>query len=327
MGRMRAAFSCGIATVVLIAGAALATDPAGASTGAQPAAVSCVGAAAMAAGPALCPPTTKAPVSPTPAQAALDRSDAWAVNSAGADCFSHPPSFPQFNCYRTTPAATAKGHVAVVGNSHAGQWLSAIEAIAKTYHWEITTFVASQCAFADVAQHFPTPAGSVACTNWARTVAKRIASGGFGLIIVASKVAVTAEGFTLANSWTPYQLGYEKVLKTLAAAHRRVLAIRDTPSPEINIPSCLASHTTDYTPCNGTPATWLPKDPLVAAMAAVHTPQMAMVDLTKYFCTSTVCDAAIGKIPVYLDGSHITATYSRTVVPYLSPAVAKIVHT
>ena len=48
----------------------------------------------------------------------------------------------------------------------------------------------------------------------------------------------------------------------------------------------------------------------------------AVADLTNYFCTE-VCSPVIGRAMVYVDGSHITQTFARTLAPYLYPFVRK----
>jgi hypothetical protein len=42
----------------------------------------------------------------------------------------------------------------------------------------------------------------------------------------------------------------------------------------------------------------------------------------KYFCTSTVCPAVIGSVVAYFDASHMTATYSRTLAPFVDTQVS-----
>ena len=46
------------------------------------------------------------------------------------------------------------------------------------------------------------------------------------------------------------------------------------------------------------------------------------IDMTDYFCDETSCPPVIGNVIVYMDDSHITSTYSRTLVPMLSRKLA-----
>jgi len=44
-------------------------------------------------------------------------------------------------------------------------------------------------------------------------------------------------------------------------------------------------------------------------------------DLTDRICTASRCPAVVGGVLAYFDGSHLTATYSRTLAPYLAGPV------
>ncbi len=52
---------------------------------------------------------------------------------------------------------------------------------------------------------------------------------------------------------------------------------------------------------------------------------MRTADLTDYFCRDATCPAAVGGVTVYLDASHLTMTYARTVTPFLAPHVERAV--
>ena len=46
--------------------------------------------------------------------------------------------------------------------------------------------------------------------------------------------------------------------------------------------------------------------------------------MSEYFCNDTTCPPAIGNVIVYVDDSHITSTYSRTLAPALSRKLAAV---
>jgi peptidoglycan/LPS O-acetylase OafA/YrhL len=281
----------------------------------------CFGAASFDA-PARCPEKTTGALTPTPLQAATDKSDAY-HKTDGHDCFAFIPAFAVRTCTFGDPKA--KTSVALVGNSHAGQWLPALETLAAQNHWRITTYLASQCAFATTRQNFATPEFATNCVDWGASVAKRLLTGHYNLVVMTNRVSVSAEGRSLAQSWPLYAQGYRHYLAQLSAAHIPVVGIRDTPAPsQPLIPDCLAAHTDDYSQCNGTRAKWLPREPLVEAIAAVHDPHIVLADLIGHICGPVVCPAVAGGVPVYFDGSHMTATYARTLAPYLGAVVRKV---
>ena len=100
-----------------------------------------------------------------------------------------------------------------------------------------------------------------------------------------------------------------------------MVVLRDTPAPGVIIPDCLAAHTDDYTYCDQKKSEVLPPDPLIQAVAAVGDPRITLTDMTKYICRGDTCQAVVGGVPVYFDGSHMTATYARTLAQFLRPAL------
>jgi peptidoglycan/LPS O-acetylase OafA/YrhL len=276
----------------------------------------CFGAAATVhAGCTLA--TASGTLVPSPLEAASDLGPAWSPQHGASDCFASPPSFATVQC--SFGATSGKVRVALIGNSHAGEWVAALQAIAKARGWQVTTYLSSQCALSSVLQHFPTSAADHACYRWVQRTVDDVTGGHYDLVVMADRISVTALGEDYPGSLPVYQRGYESVLRRLVAAKEPVVGIRDTPAPVTLIPDCLAQHTSDYLRCGGSRATWLPPDPMIDAVKTVDNAHVHLADLTKYLCGPTRCPAAIGGVPVYFDGSHLTATYARTLAPYLRP--------
>ncbi|HEV7148553.1 MAG TPA: SGNH hydrolase domain-containing protein [Pedococcus sp.] len=283
----------------------------------------CFGAPALTTPPALCDAATKSSVRPPLSRAALDKSDAYPSVSGQPTCFSYPPEFPEVTCHRG--ARGGRFRVALVGNSHAGQWLPALEFVARHRDWQITTYLASNCAMSQTPQNFRPLAVSTACSQWVADTTARIASGGFDLVLLSDKLSITATGHDLAASQAPYEWGYVTILRAWQRAHLTVVALRDTPSPwPEDVPRCLVSH--PRRACAGRRATWLRPDPVLAAVRDVHDPHIAGADLTSYFCPTTACPAVIGGVVVYFDESHLTATYDRTLASPLEAVLGRAVH-
>ncbi len=283
----------------------------------------CFGAAALAD-----PECAEAASTPAPESvsfAALDKSQAYPDVAGGRDCFSYLPDFQPVRC--EFGAGDATKSIALVGNSHAGHWLPALQELAAKNRWHITTFLSSQCALSEVPQQFATTAQSQACVEWVRRTAAEVAAGNFTAVIVSNRISVPLRGQTMDESLPGYMRGYRAVLDVWKAAGTRVLGIRDTPAPGVagvhSVPDCLAAGSTP-TDCAGTRQSWLPADPLVAAARAIDDPRIRTVDLTNRICGPQVCDPVVGGVVVYFDGSHLTATYARTLAPFLEPAVRKV---
>jgi hypothetical protein len=62
------------------------------------------------------------------------------------------------------------------------------------------------------------------------------------------------------------------------------------------------------------------------AAAAAAMPGARLVVLRRSFCTASGCPAVIGNVIVYQDTyGHATATYMRTLGPYLDAAIARAI--
>jgi peptidoglycan/LPS O-acetylase OafA/YrhL len=315
------------AMAVVVAGSAALIADLGSTTPVKPVLGGCVGAAALAPGSHCANPTDAGPLLESPTQAGQDRSDAYGYPGHPATCFANQPDFPLTVCHFGDPNAKVK--VALVGNSHAGEWLPALQQIIKDQGWSLTTYLASRCANADILQKFDTSAHSQACLNWTRQSTDAIASGGYNLVVMTNRISVTASGTTtIAASQQPYAQGYASVLRKFTASGAKVVGIRDTPAPgNPPIPDCLGVHSSDYSACDFSRAAHLPAEPLTTAIAGLNDPNITEADLTEYVCpkADANCPAVVGRLPVYFDNSHLSGAFSATLAPYLEPYLVKAV--
>ena len=191
----------------------------------------CFGAAALSAGQE-CDPVAYEDLVPAPVLAPEDRSDAYR-DVGGRNCWSFTPDFPDRDCTFGDPDGDIT--IALVGNSHAGHWLPAVQRIADKHGWRIDTYLASQCAFSAVAQNFKTDDHSQACLAWVERTAKQVAADQPDLVITSNRISVRVAGAAdLTQSLPLYADGYSSVFTTLldaklqscvdqaAAAHRRL---------------------------------------------------------------------------------------------------------
>jgi peptidoglycan/LPS O-acetylase OafA/YrhL len=271
-----------------------------------------------------CPPWSGDPV-PSPALAAQDKSDAYPNASGRKDCWSFLPDYPTTTCQFGDPNGDIE--VALVGNSHAGQWLPALQEIADKRGWHITTYLASRCAMADLRQQYDTRAESTECLDWVRHVSEKVVADHPDLVVLSNRIQIPAEGLPLKESLGPFEDGYRAVLDKWSTAGLTVVALQDTPAPVngglASIPDCLASHPNDMSACSGSLETWETADPLMDAVAAVGDPNVTALRLNDHICDGDRCNGVVGGVVVYFDGTHLTATYARTLAPYLAPGLAE----
>ena len=281
----------------------------------------CFGAAALD-DPSACKKVPYAQVVPAAADAANDKSNAYTDVSGGKDCWAYLPSFPQVRCqFGDKKSGT---HVALLGNSHAGQWLPALEDLAAKHKWQVDTYLASRCASLDVAQEFETDAYSKACLRWVDKTVTALIADKPDVVVATNRISAPAVGETRETSYDAYAAGWTAVLSRLKAAGLKVLVLHDTPAPGIAVPDCVAQHEQDYTACDGPRSKWLAPDPGVEGVKKADTPRIHFIDLNDHVCQGETCHAVTGGVITYFDSSHLTATYVRTLAPYLDRPLTRL---
>jgi hypothetical protein len=280
----------------------------------------CFGAAAMAAASGACPTTASTAVVPTAAQAPDDKSEAYARN-----CFEPAPFAGVRRCVFGDPQG--KVSIALVGNSHAGHWLPALQKVAAQRHWKITTFLASECTANKTPAVWDAKVKQTGCRRWADRVLAQTASRDFDLVVTSERNGRAAAGHSYADSYPAWLAGYRQVVAGWMKAGTDVLVLHDTATPGAtlkSVPDCLAAHEDDVAACSGPRAAWVPKDPLAAAARAADSPRVQVADLNDYLCDADTCPAVIGGVTVYSDASHLTKTYAITLAPYLRPKLLAV---
>jgi hypothetical protein len=165
------------------------------------------------------------------------------------------------------------------------------------------------------------------CDVWRESALKRIEEGGRSVTVVMSgDTAYTAYGedgeeLSGDENAEAMQAGYEKTLRRIQAAGPRTVIIRDTPASSSDVPSCVSEDLQHLESCAfKQPREW---DREFDERAATETPETHLIDLTAEICPSELCRAVIGNALVYRDKSHLTATFARTLTPWIETGLAE----
>ncbi len=212
----------------------------------------------------------------------------------------------------TAGPADGPVRVALIGDSHAVQWLPALQAIAAERGWAITTFFRSACPFSTADNLSDLPNMKKTCLDWNEDVRERLAtSDPFDLVFVSNKVkpdAWTSDAAAIA--------GYREAWAPLIDRGSEIVVIRDTPRVVESTVACVEANEPDTRACDVTEESAFPgPDPEVAATVGLEHAQT--VDLNDYFCWDGTCKTAIGGVVTFRDTHHITATLATTFGPVI----------
>jgi hypothetical protein len=211
-----------------------------------------------------------------------------------------------------------------VGNSHAGHWLPALQPLAEKHGWTITTYLVSQCNLTDAPLALPSSEMTTNCLDYGDWVMNQTQGSRYDLVITSERQSVPVKGQTIATTLAPAVKGFESYLRSWSTAGTNVLIIDDPPTPAHGmaaVPDCLAEHADDPASCAGTPESWKVLQPLREAAEQLGDPRITTVSMDKYFCSDGTCPAVIGSVVTRFDASHISASYAKTLAPYLERPV------
>jgi hypothetical protein len=117
--------------------------------------------------------------------------------------------------------------------------------------------------------------------------------------------------------------GYLKQWARLNAAGVSVIALRDNPRMNINVPDCLELHFPDIMKCARRRRELLDvTDP--ARELEPKPPGVVFIDLTDYFCDEIYCYPIIDNIIVYRDKHHVSNAYARRLAPALGERIRAV---
>jgi hypothetical protein len=200
--------------------------------------------------------------------------------------------------------------VALVGDSHAMKLWAALQAIAETEGWRLTTFLKAQCEFT-----LPEVEGTSGCPEWRASVAEQLRTDGPWDLVVTTGAAHATGGEGAAD-------GYRAVWQPLIDAGARLIVIHDNPYLTGDPRACIADHLDDTSACdNPRSESFLPD---TFAETAETMPGASVIDLTELFCDATTCFAVVGGVITHRDFTHITDEFSRSYAPYLAAKLATI---
>jgi peptidoglycan/LPS O-acetylase OafA/YrhL len=288
-----------------------------------PEAASCLGAKSL--DPSLsCPDpwSMAAPWYPDPTIASDDQGDAYAD-----DCFTGQPFTDRLTCtYGDGPY-----RVALVGNSHAGHWLPALQVLAEERGWTLTTYLVSVCNVSDAPTRFPDPGVEENCRSYSDWVVEETSGSSYDLVITSQRQSVPVAGESWATTAAASEAGYTALLERWVSSGARVAVIEDVHNPTRDvgrIPECLDRSRDDpgqcvwpqQWPAPDGPGDYRWMDPLYAA--AQSRDDVETVSVNDLLCRSGRCYPVIGSVVTYVDASHLTATYARSLAPALDQRLA-----
>jgi len=223
-------------------------------------------------------------------------------------------------CATGPSAAKATRQVAVIGDSHAMAWMPALQAVAKQRGWRLIALLKGSCPLTEAVRVMGAQ-DAASCVSWNDAVQSWMAKHPEidQVIVTASSKNEFVPKPGESGQQTAIQ-GYLTAWDELPDSVRRIVVLRDVPRPRADVVTCAqAAVSADRAvrECGRAADRALLNDPEVEAAKQSDRKPM-LIDLSKYFCVDDYCSPEIGGAFVYRDGHHMTATFARTLAPYVA---------
>lgn len=209
----------------------------------------------------------------------------------------------------------AETHLVLVGDSHAAQWVPALDEIAQRRGWRLTVFTKSACPLLPVMVGELEPYQT--CYDWGRSVIEWMKRVKPDMVVQAQAARFLAymPNATEEQRFVATRDALPKLWKEFEDAGIHFIAMRDTPVMHEDPTVCLSKDPK----CAYPRAQVLRPDPLEAA--AIIDPTVPCLDMTDGICNAKTCDVVVGNVIVWRDYEHMTMTYVRTLEAELEKAL------
>ncbi|MDP2712691.1 MAG: SGNH hydrolase domain-containing protein [Solirubrobacteraceae bacterium] len=226
-------------------------------------------------------------------------------------------------CTFGVSASKARGHVALIGDSHALHWRGPVGVVARAMGWRGYSISAPACPFSAAVQRLPVGLRED-CVPWYRAVRAWFADHPEVSTVFVSQKARTPVVAPPGRSAQSVKIaGFQRAWRALPRTVKQIVVIRDVPVPARDMFECIervvaAGTERPGVACATQRSQALRWDAAVSAANGLRSKRYRHVDMSNYFCSPRRCFPVIGGVQVHSDTlGHVTSSYGWTLGPYL----------
>ncbi len=218
--------------------------------------------------------------------------------------------------------------VMLVGDSHAHQWVSALDELGRRQGWRGVYFGLGNCPAVPVKIATVPP-----CDRWHEELLPLLVHARPQLVVVGSAASYPNLGWirghdgrvlSAEQQLAEWQAGIETLVRSLQSHGLRFAWMQDVPRFSVNPASCL-EQARDAEACVASldETSAFNQAARRAELAAFReTGAAGLVDPIPWLCPDQRCPVMSNGIVMYSDTNHLTATFSRTLAAKLGEALA-----
>jgi len=190
----------------------------------------------------------------------------------------------------------SQASIALVGGSHATQWLPALDSIGKQQRLKIFNITKSACPLGAL------PDSDPSCVEWNRQLLEDLSR--------LKPLAVITNSTRAALPASPEHVppSYVQQWQKLESLGIQVIAIRDNPSFDFDAAACIARHKNGALACAKPREQSLSNiDPSVTHLSTLR--NLSLIDMSEFFCTQRTCITITNDHLMYRDAEHLNVLY------------------
>jgi hypothetical protein len=210
--------------------------------------------------------------------------------------------------------------VVLFGDSHAAQWLPAIEEIGFVRDWRVIGLTKSACPPVDATVwNAIKRRGYRECDAWRQHALERITSESPAIVFLAGyHIYQLVDGdarVDLADVLVAWADALARTIRAIQATGAIVVLIADTPQLGVAPDECLAEHRDTVEACRQSAAEVVDARYAELERDVTQATGARLLSLTDVICPAGECPLVFGTTPVYRDPQHLTATFARGLAP------------
>jgi peptidoglycan/LPS O-acetylase OafA/YrhL len=211
--------------------------------------------------------------------------------------------------------------VAVVGDSKMAQWIPALQPLAEQNGWRLVTYLKSACSFSMAMPEIEGPP----CQAWTAGVLDWLKANPPDYVLTSQ---VNIQGRDANGNFTESAMinGLRSMWTRLRSMGTKVVVIANNPKPGLpgmDVYECVAKNPDKLSACAFDRNHYASSSAAAQHAAVKGMKGVEIVDLFDAICPLERCPPVIGNVLIYRQGSHITATYVKTLTPRLARALTK----
>jgi peptidoglycan/LPS O-acetylase OafA/YrhL len=218
-------------------------------------------------------------------------------------------------------SASATKTIALLGDSHAGEWTYALAPLAERKGYRLYRFSLPACPAPNV--HFIAPqtnTPNTACDSYHALAEAKIKALDPDILVVTSSTKQLYDDQRKLVTSAAWAAGLESTIKAAAGPRTKSYVLGDYAYLPINGADCLAAHLSDAPACSTSLASQAAGTVRGSEKTAALAVGATYIDTMPWVCSSR-CTAVIGKYLVYKDLYHLSQAYTQYLIGVLSQSL------